>query len=67
VVNASGDAGDWVRERDDELPVDQWDEGTGEMTRLPRKRPSARAQAGAMVAAALRRDPSSTSGVSSAG
>lgn len=62
VVNASGDEDDadgWVRERDHEQPVELWDERTGEMTNRAKMRPSARAQADAMVAAALRRTRSS--------
>lgn len=62
VVDASDDedtAGRWVRERDDEQPVELWDERIGELTKLPKKRSSARAQADAMVAAALQRARSS--------
>jgi hypothetical protein len=52
---SQGEAGDWVREREDEQPVELWDEVRGEMTKPPKARPSARAEAEAMVAAALRR------------
>jgi hypothetical protein len=47
------DAGDWVRERDDELPAELWDEQAGQMVRPSTKRPSARAHAEVIVAAAL--------------
>jgi hypothetical protein len=41
----------WVRERDDEMPVELWNEVTGEMARPLAKRSSARVQADAMVVA----------------
>jgi hypothetical protein len=49
-----GTADGWLRERDDELPAELWEERTGHMVRPCMKRPSARAQADAIVAAALR-------------
>jgi hypothetical protein len=53
--SSQGEAGDWVREREDEQPVELWDEVRGEMAKPPTARRSARAEAEAMVAAALRR------------
>ena len=52
---APEEAGGWIRERDDEQPVELWDEVAGEMAKPAVKGPSARAQADAMVAAALQR------------
>lgn len=47
---------DWIRERDDEQPVELWNEITGEMVKRPVERASsAKAQADAIVAAALQR------------
>jgi hypothetical protein len=59
---ASDEAGRWTRERDDEQPVELWDEVTGKMVKPAVKRPSARAQADAMVAAALQRAASARAG-----
>ena len=51
---AQADLVGWVRERDDEQPVELWNERTGEMAKRPVERgSSARAQADAIVAAAL--------------
>lgn len=46
----------WVRARDDEQPVELWNEVTGEMApRRVERASSARAEADAIVAAALQR------------
>lgn len=52
----------WTRERDDEQPVELWDEVAGKMAKPSVKGPSARAQADAMVAAALQRVASARAG-----
>jgi hypothetical protein len=52
---ALDEVGGWMRERDDEQPVEPWDEVTGKMAKPVVKGLSARAQADAMVAAALQR------------
>jgi hypothetical protein len=52
---APGEADGWTRERDDEQPVELWDEVAGKMAKPAVKGPSTRAQADAMVAVALQR------------
>jgi hypothetical protein len=58
------EAAGWVRERDDEQPVELWDERTGEMIKLPKKGPRARARADALAAGMLR--PAATAGADDA-
>jgi hypothetical protein len=49
------EAGDWIRERDDQLPAELWDPTSGSMVRPPQKQPCLKSLVEKMVAAELAR------------